>query len=574
MTVTEERPEVDADSPDGEAQEPLAASGLAAALATGDHKALGRMYVLFGLAGGMLALVLNLLVSLERTGIRSISVLDWGGDTAVTFFQAWSLSRTSLLFFCVLPLIIGLATYVVPLQVGAPSIAFPRAAAAAFWTWLIGIGIHVATVFVDGGLGRPTLPDGFTQVQGPDPEAVELSMLSIGVTTLAVLLASMCIVATVITQRPQGMTLYDVPLFSWSMLVAGGIWMLSLPVWLANLAIAWGDFRGEDAQLYGDVREIWNQLSWLWSQPMIFAFAIPVLGIVGEIIPVAAGRRQRLYGLQQTAIGAFGLLTFGAWAQSYFNGEVSQQALFVIMSLLLVIPVLAFAGGLADTLMKGNATVTGHLVLAMFGLITLLMGAAAAALHVLGPGIGVVREFDEDWLGDLIDPLEDLQGTVIATGVMQFALLAGLLGAIAGIYYWGPKIFGRTLMTPLGGLAALALFGGAAVSGIANIINGFLDEGDQPFLRTAYNGVWDEDAVELFNIIGTVGGLLLIAGLGLVLLDVTRVLVQGYEDDVDNPWDGHTLEWATASPPLPGNFEEAPVVTSERPLLDEQEGDD
>ena len=244
---------------------------------------------------------------------------------------------------------------------------------------------------------------------------------------------------------------------------------------------------------------------------MIFAFAIPVLGIVAEIVPVAAGRRQRLYGVLQTAIGAFGLLTFGAWAQSYFNGEVSQQALFVIMSLLLVVPVLAIAGGLADTMMKGNATVTGHLVLAMFGLITLLMGAAAAALHVLGPGIGVVREFDEDWLGDLIDPLEDLQGTVIATGVMQFALLATLIGAVAGLYYWAPKIFGRTLMTPLGGLAALALFGGAAVSGIANIINGFLDEGDQPFLRTAYNGVWDEDAVELFNIIGTVGGLLLIA---------------------------------------------------------------
>lgn len=574
MTVTEERPEVVEAAEAGEVTDHFDSSGLAGALGTGDHKALGRMYLLFGLAGGMLALVLNLLVSLERTGIRSISVLDWGGDSVVTVFQAWSLSRTSLLFFCALPLIIGLATYVVPLQVGAPSIAFPRAAAAAFWTWLIGMGIHVATVFVDGGLGRPTLPENFTQVQGPDPEAVELSMLSIGVTTLAVLTAAICIMATVIAQRPEGMSLYDVPLFSWSMLVAGGIWMLSFPVWLANLAIAWSDFQGQDAVLFGDVREVWDQLGWLWSQPMIFAFAIPVLGIVGDIVPVAAKRRQRLYGTMQSLIGAFGLLTFGAWAQSYFNGQVSQELLFVVMSLLLILPLLAFFGGIGETLAKGKPSVSGHLVLGMLSLLTLLAGAAIGIIHVLGPAIGVLREFDEDVLSGFIGDLEDVQGTVIATGVAQTALLAAIIAALAGLYYWGPKIFGRTLMTPAGALAGLALVGGTIVLAATNVINGFFNEGDQPWDPRNYTRVGEEDAVETLNIVGSIGSLLLIAGLGLVLLDVTRVLFGGTEDDADDPWDGHTLEWATASPPPVGNFAEAPAVTSERPLLDLKEGDD
>jgi cytochrome c oxidase subunit 1 len=574
MTVTEQRPEVDESTKTDEVVDHFDSSGLAGTLGTGDHKALGRMYVLFGLVGGFGTLVLNLLVSLERTSIRSISVTDWGDEEIQTFFQVWSLSRTSLLFFCALPLIIGLATYVVPLQVGAPSIAFPRAAAAAFWGWLIGMGIHVATVLVDGGLGIPAAGVNSEAAQGGNPEAIELSLLSIGMVVLAVLLATVCIMVTVITQRPEGMTLYDVPLFSWSMLVAGGIWLLSLPVWLANLAVAWGDFRGEDAVLFGRVEEIWEQLAWLWSQPMVFAFTIPVLGIVGEIVPVAAGRRQRRYGTMQSVIAAFGMLTFGAWAQNYFNGEVTQQALFVIMSLLLIVPVLVFAGGVGETLAKGRPSMSGHLVLGMLSLITLLGAAALAGLHVLGSGIGVVREFDDNWLLEIIEPLEDLQGTVIATGVTQTALLASVIAGVAGIYYWGPKMFGRTLMTPIGALAALALVGGAVVLAVANVISGFLDEGDRPFEQAWLNNVWDADAIETFNIIGTAGSLLLIAGLGLVILDIIRVLAQGPEGDVDDPWGGHTLEWATTSPPPLGNFAEAPVVTSERPLLDAQEGDD
>lgn len=576
MTVTEERPEVDEETETSEAPNPFASPGFAGALATGDHKAIGRMYVLFGLAGGLLALVLNLLVSLERTGLSAIDVFDWG-IAEQTYFQVWSLSRTALLFFCVIPLLIGLATYVVPLQVGAPSIAFPRAAAAAFWAWLIGMGMHITTVFIDGGLGIPEralAADDLRRAQGSNPEAIELSMLSIAMVVFAILVATMCIMATVIAQRPQGMTLYDVPLFSWSMLVAGGIWLLSLPVWLANLAIAWGDLRGQDAVVFGSADEIWGQLSWLWSQPMVFAFAIPVLGIVGEIVPVAAGRRQRLYSVMQGAIGAFGLLTFGAFAQSYFNPDVGQQALVVIMSLLLALPMLVYVGGLAETVVKGKSALSAHFALSILALLTLLAAVLAAVVHVLGAAIGIVREVDEDWLGDVIDPLEDVSGSVIATSVMQTVLFAAVIGAVAGLYYWGPKIFGRKLMTPAGALAGLALLGGAIVLGAANAINGFLDEGDQPFDTGANSGLWDESAVETINVVGTIGAVLVIAGFALVALDVARALFSGDEDDVDDPWSGHTLEWATSSPPPIGNFAEAPVVTSERPLLDAQEGDD
>ncbi len=567
MTVTEARPEPDAQSVSPPDDNPYLSSGFAGALGTGDHKVLGRMYLLFGLAGAALALVLNLLVALERLNIDGLDIFTFGSSNQ--FFQAWSLSRTSLLFFCVVPLLLGLATYVVPLQVGAPSIAFPRAAAAAFWTWLVGMGIHVATVFVDGGLGYPLNP--VAAAQGTDPEAIELSILSIALVAVAVMVGMVCVITTVIAQRPQGMTLYDVPLFSWSMLVAGGIWLLALPVWLANLAVAWVDFRGDDAQRYGNVANIWDQVDWLWSQPMVFAFAIPVLGIVGDIVPVAAGRTQRFYSAQQGAIGAFGLFTFGAWAQPAFNPQVSQQTLFVVVSLLLIVPLLVFAAGLADTVAKGRPSLSGHLGFGVAAMLALIAAAATAIVAVSGAAIGVVREIDSGWLEQLIEPLEDLRGTVVATAVMQQTLLAGLIGALAGLYFWAPKIFGAKLNGAGAGLAGLALLGGAVLSGAANIVNGFLDEGDQVFNPAAYRGVWDGDAVEIFNIVGLVGAVLLVAGIGLVLLDVALVVGLGKGDrtNVADPWNGHTLEWATESPPPVGNFAEAPVVTSERPLLDD-----
>lgn len=577
MTVTENRPTTEAASEDAALVGPPSESGLAAALATTDHKAIARMYILLGLAGGLLATVLTMLVALERSDISGIEVFTWGAESQ-TFFQAWSLGRTSLLFFCVMPLLIGLATYIVPLQVGAPSIAFPRAAAAAFWTWLLAMGIHIATVFVDGGLG---VPENTSQAaQGSDVEAVELSLLSIGIVVIALMLATVCILTTVIAQRPEGMSLWDLPLFAWSMLVAGGVWLLALPVWLANLAIVWVDFRGADAVRYGRVDAIWDQLGWLFSQPMVFAFAIPVLGIVGDIVPVSARRRQASYAVMQSAIAALGFLSFGAFAQPVFNAEVAQQPLFVIMSLLLALPVLVVFGGLADTLAKGKPQFSAQLVLGLFAMGMLLAGAGAAALHVSGPAIGVVREFDESWLAEVIDPLEDLLGTVIASGVMQYALLAAVIGAVAGLYHWAPKIFGRRLNPGAGVLAALALVGGTVLVALTDVVNGFLDEGDEVFRsvgdRDAYAGVWDADAVELFNLIGFVGAILLIAGLGLVVLDVavSGLLGKGDDTDADDPWNGHTLEWATASPPPLGNFEQAPAgIASERPLLDWKEED-
>ena len=302
---------------------------------------------------------------------------------------------------------------------------------------------------------------------------------------------------------------------------------------------------------------------------MIFAFAIPVLGIAGDVIPVSSGVPQRQYRVQQIAIGAMGALSFGAFVQPFFNPDVANQAVFVVMGILIILPILVFLGGLADTSIRGNISISAHLILSVVGVLALLVAAVASAFHVSGPAIGAIQEINDSWLDGLISWLRDVQGTVLATAVMEHVLIASVIGIIAGLYYWAPKIFGYQLNRNVGILSALTLLGGLALSGGSNIINGILDEGDEVYHSSAYEGVWDSNAVEFFNIVGAIGSILLLAGIGLVILDLTIsvILRKGNDENVKDPWGGHTLEWATDSPPPTGNFTDAAVVDNERPLL-------
>lgn len=568
MTLTDSSP-AHADLTDNGAASAEPAGGYAAALASTDHKNTGRLFVAFGALGALFGVVLAVLVAIENADISAVDLFSFGGESQ-TFFQAWSLAQISLVFFGLLPMVLGLAIFVVPLQVGASSLTFPRAAAAAFWTWLVGAGMHIASVAIDGGLGDPTSTA--NAIRGTERDATELALLSFGVVIIALLLALTCVMATIITQRPVGMSLFEVPLFSWSMLVAGGIWVLSLPVLLANVAIAWIDFRGADALLYGSVRVLWDQVSWGVAQPQIFTLAVPVLGIVAETVAVASGRPQKGRGILMFAIGMLGFLSFGAYAQRFFSPEVEGQPLYVITGLLLVVPMLLVLGGLADTIRNGRPKLHAHLVLAVLAMLGLLAAAGIAFVRVLGPALGVIREYDDNALSGLIDPLEDLGGSVAATALAYQVGFAVLVGIAAGVYYWGPKMFGRTLSAGAGILGGLAMLAGGTLFGLALLINGFLHMPERVFDAFAFGGVEEVDAVEALNLVSAIGAAIVALGLLLVIGDLFASSLLGRRGAAaDNPWGGHTLEWATSSPPPPGNFAEVPTVTSATPLLTVEE---
>ena len=329
---------------------------------------------------GTFVLVCGLLLHIERANLPGLEVFA-GMES---FRQFFTLYRVGLIFLFVAPLWIGLATHVVPLQIGARGVAFPRAAAAAFWGWLTGAGILIASWAIDGGLAS-----------GGEQRAVELSLLAFAMVALSLLTAVAVLLTTMCTQRPAGMSLERMPLFSWSMFVAGAIWLLSLPVLVANLVIMWVDLRGPSAVRFGAGQNLYEQVSWVFEQPQVFVFAIPVIGVVGEILQVAFGAPQRRWGLMLSLVGLAGVFSFGADLQRFFSPAAQTTPLYVISGIVVALVVVALLGGWADLGRSSTGRMprpSGYLAVAMSALGVLVFAAIVGFIRVLGGAVGIPAE--------------------------------------------------------------------------------------------------------------------------------------------------------------------------------------
>jgi heme/copper-type cytochrome/quinol oxidase subunit 1 len=498
-----------------------------------DHKAVGRQFVAGSLLFLLLAVILGIMGAAERFDTESIDVFP----DVDSFFQAFVLQRLSLIVLGVVPLLLGLGLAVVPLQIGSPAVAFPRAAAASFWGWLIGAALLVAGFAIDGGLGAPG--------GDVDRDATALTLLAFGMVILALMLGAICLVTTVIALRPVGMRLEGVPFFAWASMVGGAVWLLTLPVLFADVVKAYVDVAGRPPILFGVPETMAGEFAWAFRQPQIYAFVIPVLGIVFDVVATAAKVRQRNRGVVLGAIGAFGLLSFGAFAQQVGDGvNAPINAVYVAMGVVVVLPLLILLGGVADSLRRGasNVGLPSFPLLASILTMLLLLGAAV---------LGAVR---------VIDPFE-LIGTSADGAHLAAVLLAGLVGGAAGLGHWGVKLTGRVWGAGLGRLAVLLLALGTLLVAVPDLVSGFLDQPD-----FAVGSV--EDGVEAMNVIAFAGWIVVLLGL-LALIGTAAASLTSRVAAPADPWGGQTLEWLSPSPPPIGNFvDPLPPVTSPTPLLD------
>lgn len=531
MTMTESPPAAEA----AESTEPAGAlpgAGLYDALTTSDHKSIGRMWLGLGLLMLAAATVLGVANALEDT---SEGADVYGGVNGI--FQMAGLYRLGLLLLVAMPLVIGLATIVVPMQVGSSNIAFPRAAVAAAWGHVVGTAILLISVLAGGGWGAL---DGVT---GDEADAIELTLLGTGMVVASILLASVCLATTVVSLRAPGMGLLKTPLFAWSILVTASVWVLTLPVLIANLVVIVVDLRGGPL-LFGNpegTSAIYDQLAWVLEQPAIYSLGIVVLGVIGSIVPVVAGTRQVSHAAMVSLIGLAGAFAIGGWSQPVFSDQ-RAEVVYVAFGLIAVVPVLASLGGNAATLAKGG--VPAGLPPAQ------LAGALGAGLLLLLATIfGALR---------VIDPL-DLVGTAADDAVLHLTVFACITAVVAGLWFWAPKIDGR-LLPNVTGLAIVGDFLlGAVLLGVAGLLAG-LDVSDD--LNDAM--AWVAFVGAIFVALGAVG--------------IIATKLSAMRSDVeagDDPWDGHTLEWATPTPVPADNFVVAPArVISESPLLDAAEASD
>jgi heme/copper-type cytochrome/quinol oxidase subunit 1 len=533
MTMTETRPNAQsevASSHDGEHSAIPSVPPPLEWLTTADHSRVGRMFIVTSLLFAAAMAVLAVLAAFERITPGSLDLFAGVNDANhVDNLAVWG-----AMFLGVLPLLAGLALAVVPLQVGSRFVAFGRAAAFGFWIWFVGGAVMVGSVIADGGPG------------GADRDTVDLYLLALGMVCVGLLVASVCIAATVLTLRAPGMRLDRVPLFAWSAMVQSVMVVVMVPVLIGHLIYQYVDHRYGQIAFGGD-SPITPYLQWMVRQPSTGLMIIPALGIVAEIVPVFARNRHRLTGVLQGAIAVAGLASFGAFAQDRLFGQVTTQLTFILVSLLAVVgPLLVLAvSGL--TLKTGKPVLKAPLVWALL----LGLGAlAASVMQVLAPFKGL-----------------ELLGTAYENGQFYASAGVGLLAGIAGLVYWGPKLWGRVIPDkPAMGLALLGLLG-VALTAIPAAVAGFIDQPRDSVLFV------EEDATGALNTLVMVGhaivATVILAGLALL---ARAVLSKKSAAAGDDPWDGHTLEWSTSSPPPPGNFSgQLPVVGSDRPLLDARE---
>ena len=518
MAMTETRPAAGAEAAAASSPTPVEAPGLAGWLSTSDHKRLGRLWLatslLFLLAGG----VLGGLLGAERLD-TGIDLLEDG-----SFAQLYTLhGETGVLLFLV-PFFVGLATYLVPLQVGSPEIAFPRGSATAYWGYLVSGLLLCASYVADGGL------------TGDEASAVDLYLLSLGLLTASLALGILSAVTTVLTMRAPGMTLLRTPALSWSVLVGGGITLLTSPILVARLTALFIDHHF--AGTVGDHGDI----SWFWGLPSVYLLVVMAAGVLFEVVPVLTARPLRFHVAAPVILGLYGILGIGGWL---LDPEATDDLLYVGMGLAAVLPPLALLGVLGDTARAGEPTVRAPLVLSLASGLLLLAGAAAGAIQV-------------------IEPL-DLAGTTWQAGQVHLVLWGGGgLAAFAARWFWAPKLWGAHLSEKAGYLVALLVLGGAVLLAAPDLVAGAAE--DQPLAATE----WTADSVDAMNGLSKVGGVLsalaVLVALGAVVT-AARQRRTAAAPAVDDPWNAFTLEWATSSPPPYHNFAEVPVVSSPTPLL-------
>lgn len=504
-------------------------TGFAAVLGTGDHKVVGRLWIATALLLGALVVTLELVFSIEGIDPGSLSI--FGDDNVVQF---WTLMRLGAIFLVAFPLVIGVAMVVVPLQIGSKAIAFPRAAAASYWAFLVGAGLFIASYAINGGPG------------GGREAGVNLWIASLGLITLAILLAAVCLATTVFALRQTGLTLDRTPLFAWSIAVASVLWLLTLPVLIAMLALTYVDYN-HAATSFGGAEAMWANLDWVLRNPQIYVVAIPVLGFAADVLATTAKARITPRPVAQWAIGAFGIFSFGAFLAGA-SAKDHEALVVIVLGLAAVLPVLAILGLAGELFRRGSFAFNPAVASAVAALLILLLTVAAGAAGSI--------------------PALETYGTIFDLGVTHGAVLASVIASLGAITWWATKIGRQPAAAGPAVVAPLALLAGSAAIVIPYLVAGVIgDEAPSTELLPTWQG-----GIEGVNLIVVIGFALLILGL-LSSIAAFAPLVRTPDGDVEaDPWEGQSLEWLAPSPPPADNFDtDLPVVTSAEPLVDLRE---
>ncbi|MGH9210344.1 MAG: cytochrome c oxidase subunit I [Acidimicrobiales bacterium] len=526
------------------------ARGLLAFLTTTDHKRIGVAYMVtaygFFLLGGALAEVIR--VELYSPGSQVVS--------QGRFNEMFTMHGSIMLFLFLGPFAFGLANYLVPLQVGARDMAFPRLNALSYWFYLFG-GLTMISGFLTAGGAADFGWTGYAPlssiVRSPGVGA-DLWVMGVLLTGLSGVLTGVNIVATVVCLRAPGMRMFRLPIFTWNMLVTSVLVLMAFPVLTSAGVMLYAD-RHFGAHVYdaeaGGSAVLWQHLFWFFGHPEVYILVLPYFGVITEVLPVFSRRPVFGYAGLVFATIAIAVLSLGVWAHHMFATGAVLLPFFSGVSMLIAVPTGVKFFNWIGTLWGGQIRLPTPMLFAFGFLFTFLVGGLSGVLLASAP----------------ID--FHVTDSYFVVAHMHYVLFGGSVFALyAGIYYWFPKVTGRVPDETLGRVHFWMTLVGFHLTFFVQHILGL--EGMPRRVADYLPG----DGFTTMNRISSLGAFLLGASTLPFLWNVWRSLRGRVGEAADaNPWGGHTLEWATSSPPPPHNFDAPlPPIRSNRPVWDVDHG--
>jgi cytochrome c oxidase subunit 1 len=512
---------------------------------TTDHKVIGNLYFITSfswfLLGGVLALLIR--AELAAPGLQIV-------DNPEQYNQLFTMHGTIMLLLFATPLFAGFANAMMPLQIGAPDVAFPRLNMFAYWLYLFG-GLIAAAGFLTpqgaaafGWTAYAPLSDvSYSPGLGGDLWVFGLALAGFGT-----ILGAVNFITTIICLRAPGMTMFRMPIFTWNVLITSIMVLIAFPVLAAALLALGADrrFGGHIFDPSGSGPLLWQHLFWFFGHPEVYIIALPFFGIVTEVIP--AFSRKPVFGYKTMVFATISIaaLSVSVWAHHmYATGQVLLP-FFAIMSMLIAVPTGTKFFNWIGTMWGGHLTFETPMLWSLGFLVTFLFGGLTGVI-IASPAL-------DFHVTDTYFIVAHFHYTVFGTVV--FAMFAGF-------YFWWPKLTGRMLDERLGKIHFWMLFIGFQTT---FLIQHWLGVVGMP---RRYADYLPEDGFTWMNQVSSAGALLLGLSTLPFLYNVWKTWRTAPLVETDDPWGyGASLEWATSCPPPRHNFDSIPRIRSERPAFD------
>ncbi len=518
---------------------------LAEWLSSTDHKIIGHLYLItsfaFFLIAGLMAMIMR--IQLFEPNNHVVSDQQYN--------ELFTMHGTIMLLLFATPLFVGFANEIMPLQIGAPDVAFPRLNLLSYYFFLFGGIILLLSFVTPGGAAAfgwyaysPLTSSLYSPGIGGDMWIMGLALAGLGT-----ILGGVNFITTILCMRAPGMTMFRMPMFTWNILLTSMLVLLAFPVLTAALLVLEAD-RKLGAQVFtassgGAI--LWQHLFWFFGHPEVYIVALPFFGIATEILPVFA--RKPLFGYKGLvgATIAIAGLSMTVWAHHMFTTGAVLLPFFSFMTFLIAVPTGVKFFNWVGTIWRGQITfepamlfILGFLVVFLFGGLTGVILASPPLDFAVSDSYFVVAHFH-----------------YVLFGTVVFCMFGGF-------YFWWPKFTGKMLDHTLGKWHFWAVFIGFNMT---FLVQHWLGVEGMPRRIANYPGL--PGSATTLNQISTIGSLILGASTFIFLYNIYKTHKHGERVTADDPWGfANSLEWATSCPPPRHNFTSIPRIRSERPAFD------